>query len=279
MEDLTGKRLGPYQIVAPLGEGNMAVVYRASLAKLAGTDRVVALKVLPRHLANDPVAVGRFQQEARILSSLRHPNILPLLDFGEVGGYTYIAMPVAENGSLANYFRGVPLPTDEMFGVVWQVADALYHAHLTGVVHRDMKPSNILLDQYGNCMLTDFGIAKLVSGAARFTGAGLAVGTPTYMSPEQALATAVDHRSDIYSLGVILYQMATGRVPFEAKTPVALVMKHINDPLPSPRAFNPALTPEIEQVIAKSLAKKPDDRYATASEMASALQEAMLGRG
>jgi serine/threonine-protein kinase len=188
-------------------------------------------------------------------------------------------MPLVEHGTLKGLLRGEPVSTDEMYRVISQVGDALHHTHSIGVIHRDVKPSNVLLDRYGNCMLTDFGIAKLASRAAQFTGTGVSVGTPVYMSPEQALAGAMDHRSDIYSLGVVLYQMATGRVPFKGKTAIATALMHINDPLPSPRAASPALTPEIERVIERSLAKQPMDRYATASEMVSDLQEAMLGRG
>jgi len=251
VDDLVGKQLGPYAIEAPLGAGNMAVVYKARRPE---TGHFVALKVLPRHLASDPVAVQRFEREAKVVADLHHPNILPLHDFGQAGGHMYIAMPLVERGTLKDVLRGNPLSSDEIYRVISQVGDALHHAHSIGVIHRDVKPSNVLLDQHGNCMLTDFGIAKLVSAAAQFTGTGVAVGTPTYMSPEQALAGTFDHRSDIYSLGVILYQMTTGDVPFRAKTPVATALMHINDPLPSPRAANPGLPPELEQVIVKSLA-------------------------
>jgi serine/threonine-protein kinase len=276
VEDLTGKSVGRYVIVAPLGQGSMATVYKA---QRVGTDRYVALKILPRRLANDPIAVSRFRLEAAVVGNLRHPNILPLHDFGEGGGYTYIAMPFVENGSLADRLRGEPLPVDAIVSGIAQLADALHHAHAVGVIHRDVKPSNVLLDQYGNWMLTDFGIAKLVASQTEFTAAGMSVGTPTYMSPEQALAGAIDHRSDIYSLGVILYQLATGRVPFRAKTPVATALMHINEPLPPPRTFYAELTLELEEVIVKSLAKRPEDRYATASDFASALLEVMLARG
>ncbi len=276
MAELVGRQLGPYEIVSAVGAGNMASVYKA---RRAGASRYVALKVLPRHLAADPVAVERFEQEARFIADLQHPNILPLHDFGRAGDYTYIAMPLVEHGTLKSLLRGNPVSQDEIYRVISQVGDALHHMHAIGVIHRDVKPSNVLLDQYGNCMLTDFGIAKLASGAAQFTGTGVSVGTPTYMSPEQALAGAMDHRSDIYSLGVILYQMATGRVPFTGKTAIATALMHINDPLPSPREANPALAPEVERVIERSLAKRPEDRYATASGMVSDLQEAMLGRG
>ncbi len=272
MEDLTGKHIGPYRVIASLGEGSMAAVFKAYQP---GLDRHVALKVLPRHLANNPVFMGRFRQEARVVANLRHPNVLPLYDYGEADGYLYMVMPLVETGTLAHYLRGDPLPLKQVRVAISQVGDALNYAHALGVIHRDVKPGNVLIDERGSCLLTDFGIAKLVAGTAQFTAAGLAVGTPTYMSPEQAAGEKVDGRSDIYSLGVILYQMATGRVPFQAKTPIALVMKHIHEPLQSPRSINPALPSEVEQVIVKSLAKRAVDRYATAGDMVRALQEAL----
>ena len=276
MERLIGQRLGPYQIVALLGRGNMSTVYRATRS---GMPRDVALKVLPQHMADEPVAVRRFRQEADILSSLKHPNILPMLDFGEAGSYVYMAMPLVEHGTLAGSLQGRLLSLDEIVASIWELADALQHAHAAGIVHRDVKPSNVLLDRYRHCILTDFGIAKLVSSATRLTGTGLAVGTPTYMSPEQALDRDVGPSSDLYSLGVILYQMATGRVPFRAGSAAATVMLHINATVPPPRSLNPNLTPEVESVIVRALAKTPADRYASATAMADALQEATLGRG
>ena len=276
MEDLVGRQLGPYQVAARLGAGNMATVYEAIRVE---TERRVALKVLPQHLAEDPIFAGRFYQEAAVIASLRHPHILPLIDFGEVDGYTYIAMPLAEKGTLAHYLNGSPLALDQICGVALQLASALDYAHSRGVVHRDVKPSNVLIDASGNCQLADFGMAKILAGTVKFTAAGLAVGTPAYMSPEQALAIRIDGRSDIYSLGVVLYQMATGRVPFQAKTPIAVVHKHLSEPAPPPRMLNPALPAALEQVILKALAKQPDDRYATAIDMARALQSATAAGG
>jgi len=275
MEDLTGKQLGPYQIVAPLGEGGMAAVYKAYQA---GMDRHVALKVLPRQLANDPQFAARFQQEAQVIARLQHPHILPVFDYGADTEYTYIAMPFVESGALSDLLRGEPLPFGQIKTLVSQIGDALDYAHTRGIVHRDVKPSNVLVDERGNCLLTDFGIAKIVEGeggAAKLTGTGGVVGTPAYMSPEQGKGEKVDARSDIYSLGVLLYEMATGRVPFNAETPIGIVFKHIQDPPPSTRESNPAISDELEAVIAKALAKSPDDRYATAGEMVLALQTAL----
>ena len=270
MEDLTGKQLGPYRIVAPLGEGGMAAVYKAYQP---GMERHVALKVLPQRLASDPQFVGRFAQEAKVIAKLQHPHILPVHDFGEAEGYTYIVMPLVESGTLATRLRGQPLPLEQIHRILSQVGDALDYAHSRGLVHRDVKPSNVLMDARGNCLLTDFGIAKLVEGTLKFTATGGVIGTPAYMSPEQGMGQTLDRRSDIYSLGIMLYEMATGRVPFDAETPVALMIKHINEPLPPPRALNPAVPEALEQVITTSLAKRPEGRYATAADMLQALQE------
>ena len=268
MEDLTGRQLGPYRIVAPLGEGGMAAVYRAYQP---GMDRYVALKILPTQLASDPRFRGRFHQEAKLVANLQHPHVLPVHDFGEADGYTYIAMAFVQTGTVADLLKGKPLPLTQIVRITTQVADALDYAHSQGLVHRDVKPSNVLIDQRGNCMLTDFGIAKIIEGNAQFTETGGIIGTPAYMSPEQGLGRKLDSRADIYALGVMLYEMATGRVPFNAETPMAIVIKHINDPLPPPREINQALPENLEKVILKAMAKNPSDRIRTARAMIEAL--------
>jgi serine/threonine protein kinase len=238
MEDLSGKQLGPYRIVEPLGEGGMAAVYKAYQATM---DRYVAVKVLPRFLASDPEFVGRFEQEAKVLARLQHPHILPVYDFGEHEGYTYLVMQCIEAGTLADLLQGRP------------------------------QPSNVLIDERGNCQLTDFGIAKIVEGATYLTRTGGTVGTPAYMSPEQIRGEKLDGRSDIYSLGIVLYEMATGRQPFRAETPPAVFVKHLHDPLPPPRKFNQNLPEAFERVILKALSKDREHRFRTASEMVAAL--------
>lgn len=274
MEDLSGKQFGPYRVVAPLGEGGMAAVYRAYQASV---DRYVALKVLPRYFASDPQFVGRFQQEAKVLAKLQHLHILAVHDFGEEDGYTYIVMPYVETGTLGDLLTGEPLPLKQIGQIVSQVSSALDYAHSQGVVHRDVKPSNILIDRQGNCLLTDFGIAKIVEGTTAFTQTGGIIGTPTYMSPEQIRGDILDGRSDIYSLGVVLYEMATGRAPFRAETPPAIFVKHLHDPLPPPHIHNAEIPEGVERVILKSLSKEREDRFQTTGAMAAALLKGIAG--
>lgn len=272
MEDLTGKQFGLYQVVAPLGKGGMAAVYKAYQPSI---DRYVALKVLPRHFADDPQFIKRFEQEAKLLAKLQHPHILPIHDYGESEGYTYMVMPWVTGGDLTRLFRTRQFSLAEIGRIISQVGDALDYAHTQGVIHRDVKPSNILIDVRGNCLLTDFGIAKLVEGTSNLTGTGGVIGTPSYMSPEQGLGQTLDGRSDIYSLGIILYEMVTGQVPFTAETPMAVVIQHIQTPLPPPSKLDPTMPEAIERVILKSLAKQPEDRYATPGDMVQALQAAI----
>jgi serine/threonine protein kinase len=271
MEDIIGKQLGPYRILERLGEGGMATVF---LAYQASVDREIALKVLPRQLAADANFLGRFEQEARLVAHLQHPHILPVFDYGESDGYTYIAMPYIRNGTLAEQLTGQPWSLKRVERLTRQLAGALDYAHAQGLVHRDIKPSNVLIDDSGNYLLTDFGIAKLYESSAQFTRTGGILGTPAYMSPEQGLGEPLDRRSDIYSLGIVLYELLTGRVPFSAETPIATVFKHINDPLPPPREFNNTLPKGMEHVIYKALAKSPGDRFQSAGELADAYQRA-----
>lgn len=271
MEDLSGRQFGPYRIVEPLGEGGMAAVYKAYQP---GVDRYVAVKVLPRQLTNEAQFVKRFEQEARLLANLQHPHILPVFDYGQSDGYTYIVMPFIQSGTLADLLQGEPIALADVKRIIGQVGDALDYAHAQGLVHRDVKPSNILLDPRGNALLSDFGIAKLYEGTSQLTNTGGIIGTPTYMSPEQGQGEPVDNRSDIYSLGVVLYQMVTGRVPYSAETPIAVIVKHIQDPLPPPRAVNPAVTPPVERIILKALAKEPQDRFASAGALVNTLRDA-----
>jgi len=223
MEDFTGKQFGPYQIIALLGEGGMSVVYKAFQPSMG---RYVALKLLSRQYTPDQQSniefLGRFRQEAKVVAKLQHPHILPIFDFGEADGYTYFVMPFIESGTLAGILQGQHLSLTYIRRIISQVGEALHYAHSRGLIHRDIKPNNILIDSSGNFLLTDFGIAKVLEGTTKFTQTGELIGTPAYMSPEQARGEKLDSRSDIYSLGVVLYEMATGRVPFDAETPIAV---------------------------------------------------------
>jgi len=272
MEDLTGKQFGHYQIVAPLGEGGMAAVYKAYQPSM---ERYVAVKVLPRHMSTSEEFVLRFRREAKLLAQLQHPHILPVFDYGEADGYPYIVMPFVQSGTLADLLRTRTLSLSEIRRIILQIGKALSYAHMRGMIHRDIKPSNVLIDEDGNCLLTDFGLARMVEASTKITASDSVMGTPAYMSPEQGTGSHIDQRSDIYSLGIILYEMVTGRVPYTAETPVAVVFKHIQDPLPSARKINPVLPESVELALLKVLAKNPDDRYQTADDFVRAIQRAI----
>src|SRR5919106_217077 len=206
MEDLTGKQFGHYQIVAPLGEGGMAAVYKAYQPAM---ERYVAIKVLPRHMSSSDQFVTRFRREARLLAQLQHPHILPVFDYGEADGYPYIVMPFIISGTLAELLHKQRLPLAQVRRIMLQIGDALSYAHMRGMIHRDIKPSNVLIDERGNCLLTDFGLARMAVASTKITSSGDIMGTPAYMSPEQGAGAHIDHRSDIYSLGIVLYEMVT----------------------------------------------------------------------
>ena len=250
----------------------MAAVYKAYQPAM---ERYVALKILPRHFANDPQFSSRFQREAKLLAQLQHPHILPVFDSGQEAGYAYIVMPYVRSGTLGDSLKGEPLPVHRVRQVITQVGDALNYAHGRGMIHRDVKPSNVLIDEGGNCLLTDFGLARMVEASVNLTASGTIMGTPAYMSPEQGSGAKIDSRSDIYSLGVILYEMVTGRVPYQAETPVAVIFKHIQDPLPPARKLNPDLPEPLERVILKTLSKNPADRYQSATDLVRAIQRAV----
>ena len=273
MQQHIGKTIGTYQVVEQVGRGGMATVFKAYQPSM---DRYVAIKILPSHFTEDESFVGRFVQEARTLARLEHPHILPVHDYGEQDGTTYLVMRYVEAGTLKDLVtRDGPMELKEVARVLGQVGSALDYGHSQDVIHRDIKPSNVLIDERGNTFLTDFGIAKLVAETAQFTASGAVIGTPAYMSPEQSMGQPVDYRCDIYSLGVVLYELVTGRVPYEAETPLAVLLKHVNDPLPLPRQIRPDLPEAVERVILKAMAKSPDDRFQSAQLMVDAVASAV----
>lgn len=275
MNPYIGKTLGAYQLVEQIGQGGMATVFKAYQPSM---DRYVAIKILPSHFTQDATFAARFAQEAHTLARLEHPHILPVYDYGEQEGITYLVMRYIDAGTLRDLIteRGA-MDLRKIARVMGQVGRALGHAHSQGIIHRDIKPSNVLIDASGNAFLTDFGIAKIVAGSANFTGTGAVIGTPAYMAPEQGMGKPLDHRCDIYAMGVMLYEMVTGQVPFDAETPLAVMMMHVYNPLPLPRQARPDLPEVIERIILKSMAKSPDDRFQNVVEMVEVLEQATSG--
>jgi len=271
MNALVGRSLGQFRIVERIGAGGMATVFKAYQPNL---DRYVAIKVLPAYHARDPVFVKRFVQEARAVAKLVHPNILQIHDFGEQDNITYIVMEYVEGGTLKDRLRH-PIAVPDAVDYMIQAAEGLNCAHNNGIVHRDVKPANMLLRKDGYLLLSDFGIAKILEGTTNLTRVGTGIGTPQYMSPEQGTGQAVDRRSDIYSLGIVLFHCLAGRVPFTAENPLSITVKHLNDPLPVEMLRTAAVPAPIEQVVVKMAAKAPQDRYQTTDELISALTGAL----
>jgi serine/threonine protein kinase len=238
----------------------------------------VAIKVMAEELLDNEVAAQRFAQEAKLVANLEHPHILPVYDFGQADEGLYLVMRLLETGSLKDYLAAHPdLPLREGIDLVSQVATALDHAHAQGVVHRDIKPSNILVDEHGEAYLTDFGIAKVLAASQHLTKSGGTLGTPAYMSPEQVQGREVGPQTDEYSLGIIVYEMVTGQLPFEADTPYATAFMHVTTPPRPPREIAPQLPHELESVILRALEKDPADRYPTCGAFVDALIQTLGG--
>lgn len=273
MNDLSGQSFGQYHLIEQLGEGGMAIVYKAFDTRL---EREVAIKIIRNEKYDGNACIKihlRFEREAKILAKLNHPNIVRIIDYGEAESQLYFVMDYLPGGTLKQK-TGKPMPWREAAQLILPIARALEYAHQHKVIHRDVKPSNILLTSNGQPMLSDFGVAKIldINDSADLTGTGVGVGTPEYMAPEQGLGKPIDHRSDIYSLGIVFYELLTGRKPYKADTPLAVVIKQINDPLPRPIQFVPDLPKEIEQVVFKALAKNPADRFQDMGEFAAKLE-------
>ena len=262
-----------YLIEAELGRGGMAAVYRARDLRL---HRLVAIKVLPPELAFNPSVRSRFLREAQMAAQLTHPNIVPIFSVDERDGLVYFIMAYVDGESLAKRIAHEgPQPLDRVRDIIGQVADAIDYAHRQGVVHRDIKPDNILIERLsGRPMVTDFGIARAAAEEHRLTVTGMAVGTPAYMSPEQAMGERdVDGRSDLYSLGVVAYQMAVGETPFKATNTPAMLMKHVSEPPPPVRTQRPDVPATLASAIERALAKKPEGRWRSGAEMRDAMLE------
>jgi eukaryotic-like serine/threonine-protein kinase len=268
---MIGQRLGPYEIVALIGKGGMAEVYRAYHASM---DRFVAIKVIKRDIGFTPEGMERFQREAKLIARLEHPHLLPVHDFNVENEPPYIVMRYLEGGTLKDRFSQGRLTVGEIAHFMRQIGSALDYAHSKGVIHRDIKPNNIMLDEHNNAFLTDFGVARIASTTG-MTQTGFIVGTPEYMAPEQAESSkSVDYRTDIYALGVTIFEMATGEVPYSGETPFKVLYSHIYDAIPSARARVPTLPAEFDSIINKAMAKLPENRYQHALELAEALLRA-----
>lgn len=278
MQDLSGQRIGQYEILSLLGEGGMAAVFRA---RQTSVDREVAIKVIKTGLIQMDEFVRRFEREAKTVANLDHLHILKVFDYGREGDMVYLVMQLLTGGSLANKIaRDGALPVETCIRLLDQMASALDYAHERGIIHRDMKPQNVLLDANENAFLTDFGIAKLRDGSATaLTQSGGTIGTPAYMSPEQWKAETVDSRADIYALGVILYEMLTGNLPFSGETAFGLMHKHVYEAPPPIRDVNPDLSLSVERVINKVLAKDKEMRFGSASALARAFRKANSDEG
>lgn len=268
MGDLTGQTLDRYEIAELIGTGGMAAVYRARQIRLR---RDVAIKVMSPALAANAIFRERFEREAQASANLHHPNILTVYDYGEQDGQLYLVVDYVPGGTLRRWLKGA-VPWQEAAKIVVQVAEALDYAHNQGVIHRDVKPNNILMTRDGRPLLADFGLVKPIQSERRLTASGVMLGTPDYMAPEQAQGLALDGRADIYALGVMLFEMLTGQHPYTGETPMSVVVKHLTEPMPRPSAINPAVPTALDDIVARATAKMPNERFQRAGEMACALR-------
>jgi serine/threonine protein kinase len=272
-----GENVGPYRIIEQLGQGGMATVFKAYHASL---DRYVAIKALHPAFNQDVTFEARFQREARVVAKLEHPNIVPVYDYAEFEKRPYLVMKFIEGDTLKAKLDKEPLSSEEITKIVEAVGSALSYAHRQGVLHRDIKPSNVLVAKDGQMYLADFGLARIAQSGESTLSSDMIMGTPQYISPEQAMGIKqLDERTDLYSFGVMLYEMVVGKVPFNADTPFSVIHDHIYSPLPLPHTVNPTVPESVERVLLKALAKERDDRYENVAQMVTAFKDAWAEAG
>src|SRR5512136_3181851 len=267
------EKFGRYEIKSEIGRGGMATVFHAYDPRF---ERDVAIKVLPREFLHDPQFRARFEREAKTIALLEHPAIVPVYDFGDEEGQPYFVMRYMTGGSLSDRIKKGPMTVQEAAHLVAHIAPGLDEAHARHIIHRDLKPGNILFDQFNEPYISDFGIAKLSEAQTNVTGNAI-VGTPAYMSPEQAQGEGIDGRSDIYALGVILFEMLTGQQPYHGDTPMSVVVKQITDPVPHILDVKPDLHPDTEIIIEKAMAKDRNERFQNVKSLADALNAVARG--
>ncbi|MBI3153030.1 MAG: serine/threonine protein kinase [Chloroflexi bacterium] len=267
------EKIGRYIVKSELGRGGMATVYRAFDPSF---DREVAIKVLPREMLHDPQFRSRFEREIKMVAALEHPSIVPVYDVGDEDGQPYFVMRYMTGGSLSDGIEKGKFSVQDTAHIIEKIAQGLAYSHKKGIIHRDLKPDNILFNDIGDPCISDFGVAKLAEASGGLTGSGV-IGTPAYMSPEQAQGSEIDSRSDVYGLGVIVYQMLSGQQPYSADTPMGVVVKHITEPVPEILHVLPSLPRDVDIIIKTAMAKDKTQRYATTIDLAKALNLVAFG--